>query len=134
MVPYTTRLALGVAALALVSGIRAEDDYASVYTGARGAVSPPRSLRTAEGLPPMVDLVGQVVQVDAALRQIMVRDRADQLHRFIVPPYATISDGANLHENRAALQACLHRQVRIRYVSAMPGPDRFRAIDIFPAG
>ena len=133
MVPTLTRIAV-LAAICGLSSAAFAQEYASAYTTEQGAVAPPKNLRITKGLPPMTELVGQIIQVNSAARQILVRDRANQLHRFIVPPYATLTANANLHQDGAALVACLNRQVRIRYISNIPAPDRFKAIDIFPAG
>ena len=127
-----TRFAIGAAFFALVAGAVAQD-YSSVYAPGQGTVAPPKDLRITKGLPPMTDLVGQIVQVNFKTRQIVVRDRANRIHRFFVPPYSTLTARANLHSDGAALQACLNRHVRVRYIGNIPAPDRFKAIDIFPA-
>lgn len=125
-------IAFGAAILFLVASASAQE-YSSVYNPGPGTVAPPKDLRITKGLPPMTDLVGEIVQVNLKTRQIVVRDRANRIHRFFVPPYSTLTAQANLHSDGAALQACLNRHVRVRYIGDIPAPDRFKAIDIFPA-
>ncbi|MFT5465957.1 MAG: hypothetical protein ACI8UO_001054 [Verrucomicrobiales bacterium] len=132
MVRPLTRFAIGAAFFALVSSSFAQE-YPSVYGPGQGTIVPPKNLRVAKGLPPMSDLVGKIVQVNTETLQIIVRDRANQIHRFFVPRYSTLTANANLHSDSAALKACLNRLVRIRYIGDIPAPDRFKAIDIFPA-
>lgn len=133
MIPFIIRAAFLTAILGL--GAASAQDYAAAYSSDnRAAVSPPQNLRIAKGLPPMTEVSGQIIDVDVATRQIWVRDSANQVHHFIVPVYASLSRGANLHRDARALQACLHRQVRVRFIASVPGPDRFKAIDIFAAG
>ncbi|MEM7012246.1 MAG: hypothetical protein AAF585_12245 [Verrucomicrobiota bacterium] len=133
MVPSHTSCLLAMGAFLALSAAAIADDYAGVYSSSQ-TVAPPKNLRITKGLPPMTELTGQIVRVDSATRVITVRDRANQLHKFRVPAFSTLTANANLHQNGAALRACLNRNVRVRFIDNIPEPDRSTAIDIFPAG